>query len=1212
MLPFQVTEGDIGRLDEHEFAEILNKLLQTEAAHQGIPHSHVYTTDRIHDPDEGIDALVDGVPPGSGEWLPEGRSIWQFKSGDVDNQDIRNELQKDAVIKEITNSATYCLCLGRGYPPAVLLNRERTIEEQFVSLGLTPKYAVLPSTRIATWVSSHPEIAQLQYFGKPYGGLWVFKDLERQGSHEIPFVPDEPREQILRSLQESLRQSLKTPLFRIEGQPGVGKTRLLLEALRHEDFKGRVLYAQTPEQIPSGLFSFVAHSHSVHLILVIEGCTVDQHRNIRGEVGRCDGRLKVITSGSLSAYTESLEERLAYRLEPLDDKAIETIIFQNFPVIPRVRVPLLAHLAGGYPRLAVFMAENIARRPELASAGDLLRTGEVKEEVLRLISLGIEERRALQAVSLLTRVGWERELESEGLAIAQLFDVSWPTLQIQVQELVNLGLVILQGRYRNVTPYLLAIFMAQDVWDALGGNTLQLMDMLPNESSREAFFERIADLGPHKSTKSAIEQFLKDSGLFQNIEALLTSNNAKLLMYASHSAPEAAISALQEIIEPLNLDELRQHITRRHEIVWTLRSLAWWKETFFEATRLLLRLAEAEGRPFHGVATETWKTLFQLELGGTEVPAQERFRIIEEALASTSVEQCLLAVKALESALSKQVSRSGGSEVQGGRIIREEWRPKTYFDLWNAQRAALALLDRAMGSTSKEVVSEANSVFVHSAYGLVRGGLHEDIIERLISAEPTDDEHHLRIRNSIERILSDEKIPLDEILRERLQEKKEGLSERDFPTRLRRWVGELSFQDRHENLKSDHRLREMEITALAEEAIGEPGLLGDELDWLASEEARGAFSFGRTLGRLDEQRVWLEDIVDRARAGFGFNLLSGYLLGRADAGEVEWREQVLDQWAGDENELAEAVFTATHYGLPSDHAAQRLTLLVDKGWISHLQLGHLIYGRWTEGISFGAFLKVLNRLIIDESVEGTERSLELIRSRLDAHNEEELLEELVWELLERPVPFGHGVHSIAHDWVIIAYKYVERNPVRVAKAILSPFERNEHFLLGEGDSIGQLFQKATELAPKEVWDVVGEYLLGKDSVSGNLEFELKYWYVCLLDHNLLSTWADSNLPDGPEILAQLVPLGEDDLNPLARSLLVKYGPEGRVPDILVSKPFYEPFSVTRSKTLEDWLEKVNRWASDPEHNVRTWAERLRDSLQREIQREKEIEAEDRW
>lgn len=1213
MLPFQVTQDDIECLNPHQFADVLNKLLRAEAALRSVPQAQVLTSDRIFDRDLGGDALVENVPAGAGEWIPEGSSLWQFKSGKVEKRHIETEFRKEGVIEAITGGATYCLMLGRGYGSIALKNRRTLVSELFEKLGLEPRCSILSPAHIALWASSHPAIAQLPYFNKPFGGLWLLEELEMERVHEIPYVPDESREEILRSLQHNLRQPLNLPAFRIEAHPGVGKTRLLIETLRHEEFRWRVLYASLPDDIPNDFFPYIARNQDVHIILVVEGCSEDHHRRLQDKVGRCHGRLALITLGPLTAITESGEGQFEHRLNPLSDKAIETIILETSPSIPREKVSTLARIADGYPRLAVIIARNIALRPELTSAGDLLRASEMRIELTRLIGLDSEEQHALQAVSILTRVGWEDVLKVEGQVIAELFSIPWRTLQFRVQNLYHKGLIVRQGRYRNVTPYPLAVSLAHDAWDGLGEDIISLIESLPSLESQEALFERIADLGPHESAMMTIERFLEESPRFESIQALELDNNASLLRFSSRVAPRAATRTLQRIIEPLSIKELQPHTFKRNELVWTLRELVWWKETFFEAGKLLLRLAEAEGRPFNGVSAEAWRTLFQVYLGGTEVPIEKRYCLIEETLPSTSVEQRLLTVQAIKSALATHVSRSGGSERQGGRIIPKEWYPETKEEMRNAWEDALALLDKSIRDPIKEVANEAIKVFLSSSYPLVFAGLREEIIDRIVSMETSDDNHQREMRNAIQMILRDEKIQLSEHLCNQLQRKWEELSEKDFHTRLRRWIGQLSFQDMHDNLKSEHTLTEKEITALAKEAIQEPSLLAEELDWLASDHAQQAFAFGRKLGRLDDSKDWFDDIVSRARAGVGYALLSGYLLGRADAGEAVWREEVLDKWAEDEEELAEAIFTATHAGPSSDRGAKRLTTLVDNGWIQPMRLGHLIYERWPEDISFEAFVEIFRRLTVDESLEGTERSLELLRSRLGKHKEEkEALEDIAWELLERPVPLGYGQQSVVHAWAAVAEKYVENNPLRIIRVILESLERDEYPMLDERHSIGQIFQEATKMSPEKTWKLVGDHLLRESRGAWRLQLQLKDWYEGIFEADYLLEWAEANQPLGPEILADLVPLGEEELNLIARGLLLENDPESRVAVILAVKPFGGAWSGRRSAKLEGWLERVNRWANDPEHNVRVWAEKLRNNLREDIQSEREREAEDRW
>lgn len=79
-LLFGVSEEEIARLSEWELVDVLNRLLRAEGSRIDLPPTNIQTSLRIHDPDGGVDARVINAPSRS-RWIPEGLSVWQFKSG---------------------------------------------------------------------------------------------------------------------------------------------------------------------------------------------------------------------------------------------------------------------------------------------------------------------------------------------------------------------------------------------------------------------------------------------------------------------------------------------------------------------------------------------------------------------------------------------------------------------------------------------------------------------------------------------------------------------------------------------------------------------------------------------------------------------------------------------------------------------------------------------------------------------------------------------------------------------------------------------------------------------------------------------------------------------------------------------------------------------------------------------------------------------------
>lgn len=112
----RISSDEIERLGPDELVEVMDRLLRAEGHRIGIPPANIETSSRIHVPDEGIDARIRDGRPGS-RWIPEGLSVWQFKSGKVKPRDIQREFAKPGVQDAVRQGGTYLLVAGKDLTP---------------------------------------------------------------------------------------------------------------------------------------------------------------------------------------------------------------------------------------------------------------------------------------------------------------------------------------------------------------------------------------------------------------------------------------------------------------------------------------------------------------------------------------------------------------------------------------------------------------------------------------------------------------------------------------------------------------------------------------------------------------------------------------------------------------------------------------------------------------------------------------------------------------------------------------------------------------------------------------------------------------------------------------------------------------------------------------------------------------------------------------
>jgi len=1206
---FEIKPQEIESFDDVRLVDLMNHLLCAEVDKIGVSPENINTTLRINDPDGGVDARTVIPEELKYRWIPLGLSVWQFKSGDISPSKIKQEFIKHGVQEAVRKGGTYCLVAGKDYVAQPRQRREEKLKQCFLEISLPPKYRFYNASDIARWASEHPSIALLPYFDRPIGELMRFEKLANQPAHIVPFQPEERRIQIINEIKKVIQDGSQLLSVRIEGLAGVGKTRLAMESVRIPHLAERVLYAVSPSEIPPGFFSWVEHNHHVNLILVVDECDVDIAERLKQHTERCEGRIKLVTIGQSSRpRLQSSFPEGVFVLERLSKEAIGKIVNGIYPDIPQEAVNFIVRVSSGYVKLATELTKAYLKNPSLMSATYMARADDVQKILENLIP-DENKRKGMKAVSLLARVGWEGELDSEGRALAKFMNLNWGELQDIIEEMRKTGLVVKQGRYRYVTPHLLGIWLASEVWDARGEEIFQLIKNLPSPESRRRFLERLADLGDNERAQQVVEKLLSEEGIFPDLKTLDSAERSKTFSILAESHPKAGLRALERVLMNLPRDKLLAFKAGRREVVWTLEKLAWLPETLFGAARILLALAEAENESYANNATGIWSGLFRTHLGGTAVPAIERHELIKEALESESVDRRIIALKGLEAALSVHESRTEAGELQRGRLVPPEWHPRTIEEDMEVRQSALKLLDKALQDKDERVSNEARKVLLESALRLFSRGMAEEMLNRLEKLDASSDKQKFELRDTLEAILEYQESIIPKELKTRIEKFREKIIGETFHDRLWRWIGRRSHFDWAEESRKEAEKR---INALSEEAYKNPTFLLEEIDWLISSEAENIWPFAINLGKLDKSKSLLPEFVKIARQKKGLMILSGYLVGRASDGEKEWREELLDKWAKEEPDLADAVFDATWRSPTSTRGGQRVISLVETKKLDAKKLRLLMIGGWTDTLPSNIITKIINYLVNTNDNLAIEAALSMMHGWIK-NNSEKLsqISSTAWTLIERPVAITGG-RMLSYHWEKIGEAFVDEDPVRIAKSILAAYKKSEQVVMEDDPGI-KMLEKASLKNPEAVWEETSRILLEKrDRSTLYLALALRGWYGKLFKADFLIEWAKKYPEKGPLVVADIASVGGINLDELPRSLLIIFQGNKDVESRLRGNFLTGTFGGSEVSWFKGKLEDVQSWMKDSNQAVRRWAEELSEIIEENIKRAKLREEEEEF
>jgi len=1199
----EISGKEIEDLDPAEFVELVNSLLYAEAHRLKIPPTQLklnsYTTGR----EGGVDGRIEDTEKlGDSRWIPSGLSVWQFKSDRSGNNTLPGELKQEAakprVLDALKAGGRYIVAIARVCDDTMREEREKALHETVEAEGFDRNSVrLITADDLKGWAGEHFSLLLLPFFHRPFGPCMRMEKWELDSLHQIEYVVDDSRKQIIDSLREFVKRT-DSPLHKhILGRRGVGKTRVVMEALRPIGIRDRVIYVPGPEDIPSDFWPYLREKTASTAILAVDECDDSEASKLKLQADACEGRVRLLTVGVGEPFLPRISPNYVF-LERLDDESIRKLLATGFRALSQPQIEWIARLTGGYVRLTVACASAVAQNPSI-DVVQLTRSPEIRHS-LDVLLPGTSERRVMQSLALLTRVGFEGEVMEEAKTLAGFVDVSWSEFSDVTERMRHKGLVSRKGRYRYVTPDLLASWLAADIWNSRTDEVRALLNTLPTSGSRTAFYERLKDLGADEKTQTVIRSLLSEQN-FPTIAELDCEQGSRIVFMLALANPPAALATLERLLNNVEPEKLRYLKKGRRNIVNALDYIKWFRGTFFGAARLLLLLAEAENEEWSNNATGTWTGLFLLHLGGTEVPAIDRFSILEDELGSNSPTRRMLVLKAIAEAMSLHEVRSSRVEKEGIRSVPPEWHPQKLGEIWEVYRKALQIIDRIMLDENKRISEEARKILIQSARAVVVVGLTDEVISRFEVFKPKNDGEQRELRDSIRIILQYERDRLQDSQIHRLTALEGRLAGATFHDLLRRWLGQWSMGDwdiqkREGGLPSQERAAE-----LAKEALKYPEQLRSELDWLVSDEAANVGYFGKRLGELDGSRAWLSELETKTRGERARPiLLATYLGGRNAVGDRESVRARLDHWVENDKQLARVVLLTTLNLQPQKENLDRLLKLVQKDWIQRKELIKLVWSGWAEKLPHNEMISFLAFLLDGDSPENTEAALNLLDRRLKSSTGEIVsLAPFAWQALARKSAVEGMMPR--HYWGEVSKHYVQVDPVKLADTVLELY-RTHDLLFVQDDEPLKALAKATQSKPKEVWGRVADTLLRKDRASYRLLLSLQCWYVEILDAAQLLTWAEQHKPEGPQILAALTAPSGIPMNELPRQLLVRYGA-----DDVVRRQLYANFqtgSFTGSMTayFRDKMETAQKWSEDSDQTVRNWAKRLAGDLMEQVSR----------
>ena len=449
---FTVTNEELGRLAPNEAVDFFRELLWAEAWTLGVAKTLINVPSAITVADGGIDAEVRNAEiTGDQGIIKQGLTRYQIKTGDFDpskKADIKSILFRDnstdlkpRVKSCLEKDGTLVIVLF-GYDVPDRQDDQKVNRFKDVLMNSHPEFA---TAKIEVWQQN-----QLINFFKPYPSLALqlkgmnvlpvetFKSWAGHSDMKQGFIKSPDFDHFASSVRNSVRSVGQTRSLRVISDPGIGKTRFILEALRVDDLAPLVIYAKAQAFLSSDLLvNYLSREdNTFQAIAVIDECNLTQRIDILNKLSSHSTQIKLIT---IYNEVETTEHNIDYPQIPrLTTDEIKQIILSYD--VPSDQVNRWAQLAGSSPRFAHMIGVNLTHYPD-----NILRP---VENIYDRIIAGYDDpnsekvkqrKRVLVHLALFKRFGYERPFTKESETIASIVqkadkNITWARFQEIVQD----------------------------------------------------------------------------------------------------------------------------------------------------------------------------------------------------------------------------------------------------------------------------------------------------------------------------------------------------------------------------------------------------------------------------------------------------------------------------------------------------------------------------------------------------------------------------------------------------------------------------------------------------------------------------------------------------------------------------------------------------------------------------------------------------------
>lgn len=681
-------------------------------------------------PDGGVDGLIDDSALSDAlNWLVA-KTAMQFKAGTITSSEARKELLAEApagqerMRDKIADGFRVVWFIGRALP-----DLDRQAFEDKLAEGVTevnteaPRPIVIDLNRLAELISLTPAVA-LQVAVNP--GLFLTSDAAlKETPHSLlpTFVPGSHYPELQQDvvgffLGRDAFESIKY----IAGEPGIGKSRSILEAVESSDeLKGMVCYFEDPSRVSE--FFNLAKQEGWRGCAIIDEFIGQSATTTPINGDTVPSGFKLLLIGHAYA-TDRLSPRVTNRLEPLTEDEVQRALVATYKELPEFRIREAVQMSKDNIRLARLICDHYRRNPSSPGLDATSLSRIVAEELERMPSghdvlkrlsilpnLLSEETSAFCLLVELDEDDFRRTCRqvSQSSALIQFND---HVAYIGSPAVAQMALIRLWNEETELAKRILTA--AGDFSERI----LTAINKLPACAEKEAmlgfFTVQIADLKLHDLIRGEVgTRFLK----------LLTAD------------PETYLPVLHRLVmaERGHLDEFPYEGVSigRRDIVWRLRELAQFPEYFLQSEEIVYAFSREEApSAYSNTASSYWVGWFQAYFDHTTFPYEERLNLLERRIREGDDLDRSLAIRALADPFPDVGTDIPSSRV-GGRVAPPELSFIHQTQIQTAAERVPHLVRQLLSCASQAIIADTAKMVLQSRFSWLERGAWEQYLSMI-------------------------------------------------------------------------------------------------------------------------------------------------------------------------------------------------------------------------------------------------------------------------------------------------------------------------------------------------------------------------------------------------------------------------------------------------------------------------------------------------